>query len=451
MHAGNKNRDPRSGLSRSFRPLSSLLLLGVLAACGGGSVPTEATFDGLALQLAGGTYSDGSGRVGLALLTTLRDAQGRGPEAGWTGSLRDSAGVLAPVISYEADREVGSYGAWWWPDVGAASGESYTLTLQRAPGEEVQASFTLADDAGLSVPELTLAAQGTQLSWAPVPGAAGYACRVYAGGSLQLAASSDTPACDISSLPEGAYSAEVLAFSTSLEALHADGAQRPQVAPAFHVSEGRLAFAKGQDASATHVAAAAGGPLHYGRTQPGLALWTRLTRADGTPFAVAGEVELVGPGLRADAPLRFSYPAGVSQHLVWSYDASPLPGLYTLTARVDGQTLSTRFSIGELAELSQPTEVQVVPASSGGADVSWAPVTGARTYYVSVWDNVTWTLKAARWTTEPTLRFDSGSFAAGRSYDVFVAATDVDLASASTPTRVAASENTYLPTTFSAQ
>ena len=428
-----------------------LLLVGLL---GCGSVPPDgrpsSEVEGLVLRLTGGSYSDGSGRVGLALLATFRDVQGRGPTEPWSATLSDSHGALTSSFVYPAGTEPGSHVPWWWWNVGLAPGETYRLELSRADGVSISASFTAPDSQGPPVPSVTLSADGARLTWEPVPGAASYGCQVFKDGTLQLSWRGSAMECDLSALPTGTYTASVLAFSTSLEALAADVSQRPPLPMEFHVSEGRLAFSRGQEPGTTLRVGAAGGALHYGRTQPGLALWVGLIRADGTPLEEGGTVELIGPGLRSETPLRFSYPPRARQHLVWSYDTPPLLGRYTLTARVGAQVLSTSFSIGELGSLAAPLDVKAVSSASGGSRVSWQAVAGARTYYVSVWDNQG-SLTAVQWASEASASFAAGTFEAGRVYDVYVAATDVDLASTTMPTRVTVSENTYLPANFIAQ
>ncbi len=441
----------RVGREASF--WAGLLLVGLLG-CGpvppDGGASSEAERDGLVLRLTGGTYSDGSGRVGLALVATFRDEQGRGPAESWTALLSDSRGALASSFVYPLGGEPGSHAAWWWWNVGLAPGETYRLELSRAGGDRVSASFTAPDSQSLPVPPVTLSADGALLTWQPVLGASSYGCQVFKDGALQLSWRGGTTECDVSALPAGTYTASVLAFNTSLESLAADVSQRPVLPTEFHVSEGRLAFSKGQGPGVTLRAAAAGGALHYGRAQPGLALWVGLARADGTPLEQGGTVELIGPGLRAETPLRFSYPPNARQHLVWSYDTPPLSGRYTLTARLGTHVLSTAFSIGELSSLASPLDVRAVASPSGGAQVSWRAVEGSRAYSVSVWDNQG-TLVAVQWTTAADTTFASGTFATGRAYDVYVAATDVELASTVTPTRVTVSENTYLPASFVAR
>ncbi|MBF5041333.1 hypothetical protein FGE12_02970 [Aggregicoccus sp. 17bor-14] len=425
----------------------TLALLG--AGCGGTPALGEDTGQGLVLQVTGGSYEDGSGRVGLALLATLRDAGGHAPTESWTGALSDSRGPLGVNLSYPVGGEGGSYGAFWWPDVGFAPGETYALTLTRGDGATLSAHFVAPGGAGLAVPEVDLTPDGERLDWAPVSGAQGYGCEVYAAGNLQLGVSSASPGCDVSALPTGSYSASVTAFGASWDALRADAAQRPKLPAAFHVSEGQFAFARGASGT-TARAAATGGGFFYGRVQPGLAVWLSLTRADGTPFAASAPVEVVGPGLSADAPLRFTYPANATHYLLWSYDAQALQGTYTLSASVDGQRLSTRFTLAEPAPLAAPANASATPASSGGARVVWDSVATARSYYVSAWDRAG-TFVAGQWSATPDVRFGSGTFSAGKIYDVYVAATDVDESSVSRPERLSVSENTYLPASFTAQ
>jgi hypothetical protein len=243
----------------------------------------------------------------------------------------------------------------------------------------------------------------------------------------------------------------VLAFSVDLEALAADRSQRPALPEAFHVSEGRLAFVLGDTAQTTFRANAVGGALYYGRVQPGLALWLRLTQPDGTPSPEGWSVELVGPGLTAEAPLRFTYPPGVRQHLIWSYDALAFEGRYALTARSGTRILSTTFDVAQPGELAAAVNVVATPSIGGGLSVSWRAVDGAHAYYVSVWDLAAGTQTASTWTSTLGANFGGQTFTPGRRYDVYVAATSVDLSQLSIPARVSVSENTYSPETFVAQ
>src|SRR5512133_3278381 len=79
-----------------------------------------------ALVARAGVYDDGSGRDGLAVVATLRDASGRGPSSTWDGALSSPAGRVA-TPSYSGAGP-GSFAAWWWPGVPPTPGR-YALDL----------------------------------------------------------------------------------------------------------------------------------------------------------------------------------------------------------------------------------------------------------------------------------------------------------------------------------
>ncbi len=91
------------------------------------------------------------------------------------------------------------------------------------------------------------------------------------------------------------------------------------------------------------------------------------------------------------------------------------------------------------------------PSPGGGLSVSWRAVEGALAYYVSVWDFAAGTQVTSIWTSTPEAYFGNQTFTVGQSYDVYVAATSVDLGQSALPARVSVSENTYYPQTFIAQ
>src|SRR5512133_1708009 len=102
------------------RDLIQLLITASVAgfSCGGGSSGSSSPpFVPFVLQATGGTYTDGSGRVGLAVLATLRDAGGAGPQVAWSGTLSDGTGELATIL-YDASGS-SSWSALTWPDVAA--------------------------------------------------------------------------------------------------------------------------------------------------------------------------------------------------------------------------------------------------------------------------------------------------------------------------------------------
>ncbi len=438
-----------------FTLLYALWITALIAACGDkpGEALEDAESAGFLLQATAGTYNDGSGHQGLALLTTLRDSRGHGPREPWTATLSDATGPLPVSFSYEesSGAQGSSQAAWWWPSVSVAAGANYRLSMAPAGGDAAIVSIPVPDSAGLPLPRVDLSSEGTHLTWTAVPGAARYTCRVYSGTAPQLLRSTVETSCALDGLPPGNYSASVLAFSVDVEALAADGSQRPVLPESFHVSEGRLAFVLGNTAETTFRANAVGGALYYGRLQPGLALWLSLTRPDGTPSIAGWSVELVGPGLTTESPLRFTYPPGVSRHLIWSYDVLALEGRYALTARSGTHTLSATFDLVPPSEQALPTNVVATPSLGGGLFVSWRAVEGARAYYVSVWDLAAGAQIATIWTTTLEAHFGSQTFIPGRHYDVYVAAASVDISQPGIPALVSVSENTYYPQSFVAQ
>jgi hypothetical protein len=397
------------------------------------------------LDVRGGTYQDGSGRIGLAVLASLRDGSGLGPAAPLAATVSDGTGPLAEA-TYAAGG-AGSYAAWWWPEVAVRDGERYALDATAASGS-YRAEFSATTAGGLDVPAPALAPDGASLSWPDVVGAASYACRVYQGGALQLEALVHTPACDVSALPPGAYAASVLALTADLAAIAASGDRSPPMPARFDVSEGRLAFVRPGGTAPAVTLAAAGGALDYGTSTPGLAVWLSIRAPDGTPTANAWDVSVVGPGLSAAAPLTFTYPAQFPRQMVWSYDVPATPGTYALTATSGAQAITTTFAVGTTSPLPFVLDATAAPAGSLGARVDFSAVDGARAYLVDVWDPGAQRTVASQWVPAPPAVFPDGSFADGIAYDVYVAATDADMSGATVPLRFSVSEYPYSPAGF---
>ena len=451
VSCGHPDRAPlrRARLCRSGRAAFVLFL----AACGGSSSRPNVGY-GYALQASAGVYNDGSGKLGIGVLSTFRDAAGAGPSTPWNAALSDAAGAIPVQASY-SESGPASYASWWWPQIAPRIG-GYTLSLSQG-AQSLSVGFTLSAAAPLAVPVATLSADGSLLSWPAVASAASYACRVYSGSLLQLSTLQSATACDLTALPPGSYTASVLAFSADLTALRAVGAQEPALPPRFDVSEARLAFVRPQPGAAVLKAQAAGGAIHYGTSTPGLAIWLALTQADGAPTATAWSVRVVGPGLPASSPLAYSYPANVVRNLVWSYDVSAAPGLYSLTATSGATSVAASFSVGQPPSLPIPATVSATAQVGGGATVAWGPVTGAKSYFAAVWTQATpqnprSSFVAGNWFGGSPATFPSGSFVAGTPYDVYVAASDADMvAGGPAPSQVAVSENTFNPASFTAR
>ncbi len=420
--------------------------LGLQVACGGSSAQPSP----YALQAGAGVYDDGSGRLGLALIATLRDGHGAGPDAAWSFSLGGPAGSLVAQGQYPGGGTPGSYAAWWWPDQAPVAGP-YQVTVSGG-GWSLPLEVDLAGGLGLEVPQLALSSDGGQITWPDVVGAGSYQCQVFGSdGSLQLSATSTAPACDLSALPPGAYAASVLAFSADLPALAASTSQRAALPARFDVAEARLALLRPQAGAAAVEAAAAGGALDSGSATRSLAIWLSISNPDGTPTAEAWSVEVVGPNLPISAPLTFGYGANMPRQLVWTYDVPASPGLYSFTATSTAGAIAGSFAVGTPPPLDIAQGVVASPGAQGSATVDWIPVAGAQSYLATAWDHLSGTFVAGAWVAAPPASFPKGTFAAGSSYDVYVDATDADMLGGQVPTQVAVSENTYQPVTFAAQ
>lgn len=417
----------------------------VLAGCGG--APAVEARSPFVLRARAGTYSDGSGRLALAVVASVRTAEGGGPDGAWVGTLSEPGGrVVASGFRYDAPG-AGSLATWWFPDVPVRAGASYVLRLEDGEGEGLaQVLDSMALDP-LDVPGVRFSGDGLTLAWEPVPRAAAYLCRVVSGGQVHLHVESTGPTCDVSALPAGAYSASVFALSLDLSALRAG----EPVRNAFHVSEARLAFSRGADGTTSNTLAAAGGVHSYGGSSPGLSVWARLATPSGGAPEAAWQVEVVGPGLPAASPLRFQYPAAAPQVLVWSYDVAPASGTYGLTARSGEQALTAQFTTGTAPALGAPLDVVVESAASGGARVSWRAPAGARSFFVGVWRQATGQFVRGLWVGETAYAFPSQSFEPGVTYDVYVTASNVDMSSSVVPAQVATAEDGYLPQSFTAR
>ncbi|GAC1340675.1 MAG: hypothetical protein NVSMB23_11270 [Myxococcales bacterium] len=372
----------------------------------------------------------------------------------WSASLSDSAGAIPVQASY-SESGPASFATWSWPQIAPRIG-GYTLSLGQG-SQSLGIGFNLSAAPPLAVPAATLSADGSLLSWPAVANAAGYTCRVYSGNLPQLSTVQSATSCDLTALPPASYTASVLAFSADLKTLGAVNAQEPALPSRFDVSETRLAFVRPAPGSAALKAQAAGGAIQYGSSTPGLAIWLALAQADGTPTTSAWSVRVVGPGLPASSPLAYSYPANAVRHLVWSYDVSAAPGLYSLTATSGATGIATSFSVGQPPSLPIPATVSASAQAGGGATVNWSPVAGAKSYFASIWAQATpqnprSTFVAGRWFSGSPATFPSGSLVVGSTYDAYVAATDTEMvASSSAPSQVAISENTFNPASFTAR
>lgn len=427
-----------------FRFTQVALIAALLAGCGGSHSPVgDARF---VFRAKAGTYSDGAGSLGLTVVATLRDAAGNGPDVPWTLTASDLAGPVDVQASYAVSGP-GSYVVWVFPGVAVSAGHTFSLQLSSPEGFTQGATVTVGSSE-LAPPAPALSADGSQLTWVVPPDAHRFACEVSASGEVQLSATGTTGACDVSALPPDSYTATIEAFSADPSQLQTDHSQTPEL-PEVDVSEGRLSFIRSDGSTPDLSLMLAGGRFDYGAGQPGLALWMALQQTDGGVTPVPWSVNVVGPGLPADAPLQLTYPANTPQTELWSYDVALAEGSYSFVASSDAGTLSGTFRVPAQTPLDPPTAAVATAQPNGGATVQWQGVPDAGSYFVGVWDHTTGTFSTGQWVTTTSTSFASQSFDAGTTYDVYVTATDADLTSPPQPrAETRASENTYSPASF---
>ncbi len=403
------------------------------------------------MQARGGTYVDGTGRLGLAVLATIRDEDGVGPSDGWTGSLTGPAGPVGGSITYSASG-AGSWFATWWPEEPPFEG-GYRLEMSPAGGGGLSAVFDVGSGTGIAPPQPSLADDGASLSWNAVPGAAAYECRVYGEAGVALRWLGTATNCDLSALSAGSYTASVLAYSAELAAIAASASQRPALPVRLDVSEARLALSRTDGSPPGATLGVAGGAFHDGTSWPGrgLAVWVSILNPDATPTALPWTIDVVGPGLTATAPMRFTYPANFSRIMVWSADVPATQGSYGLVARSSAGSLARPFTIGTIPSLDAPTGIVATAGSQGSASVEWSAVSGAASYLVTVRNRVSGGYAASQWVAGTTASFPAGMFVPDETYDVLVAATDADMVGGAPPTQFAITENTYQPVGFVAR
>jgi hypothetical protein len=176
-----------------------------------------------------------------------------------------------------------------------------------------------------------------------------------------------------------------------------------------------------------------------------------ITDPSGVPTSATWEVEVVGPNLPANAPLSLTYWARFPRLIAWAPSVPATPGAYTVTARSGAVVAQGQFTVGAPAWLDQPLGVTATDGAQGSARAGWQAVAGARAYLASAYDHLTGERTASGWVAGTSIDFPADSFLAGRSYDVFVAATDADMAGGAVPTQVSIAENVFDFASFTAR
>lgn len=417
----------------SMRAVGACLTLGFAAACGSSGDGSPYT-----LEARVGVYDDGSGRLGTALVATLRDAAGAGPTSAWTITLRDANG--GTVAAASAPTGPGSYVVSW--NAGAAPTPGTYEAVADDGKTSIRTNVSLENaSSGVALPAPAPTADGSRIEWAPVTGAVSYVCRVYADGALQLETIGRDTACDLSALPPGAYSTAVLALSMDLAAIGATRDASPSLPARFDVSEARLGVARVDGAGAV-VLRAAGGAYDDGVGERSLAVWLSLGAADGTPTTSTWDLEIVGPNLPASTPLKLTYYANFPRTLSWAPGVPATPGTYTVTAQSGAAAVAGAFTVGAPEWLGLPFGLKAQALGLGSASASWDPVAGAKSYLVAAYDQ-SGTLVTSAWFAGTSGTFPQGSFTVDRAYDLFLVGADVDMTSSEIPTQVSLAENVF--------
>lgn len=415
------------------------------AGCGG-----DPSAERFTLQARGGTYVDGTGRLGLAVLVTLRDGKGFGPSTEWKGALSGPAGRVADVVTYSAPREGSWIDAWWPEEIGYAG--TYTLDLGAEGGGGLSTVFELGEGFGIPPPQPSVTEGGASISWSSVAEASAYGCRAYGDAGVMLSWVGSATSCDLSALPPGAYVVSVFAYSADLVAIAASASRRPALPDRFDVSEARVVLERTGGGSAIAVLGAAGGGFADGTSWwgPQLAVWISILNWDGSPTTVPWTVEVVGPGLPATEPLTFEYPANFSRIMVRA-DVPASAGSYGVIARSIAGSVARPFTVGTVNALDAPTGVVASAGAQGSATVQWSAVSGARSYLVSARHHASGEFAMNQWVAGPSASFPAGTFDAGATYDAYVAATDADMVGGTPPTQFAITENSIQPASFVAR
>src|SRR5919106_3541460 len=333
----------------------------ILVGCNGGGAADDARY---ALAARAGIYEDGSGRSGIALVATLRDRSGSGPDAPWTLTLRGAGGSSLGSATYHAAGP-GSYAVFWWPDV-APHPDLYELNATSGD-ETVRTAVSIDEGGGIAPPEPRLVSGASTIEWPALFGAAAYSCRAYASGSIQLESTGAETTCDVSALPPGAYVGSVIALSTDPSALMSDDSRIPALPARFDVSERTLGFVRTDGTQAPVVMRAAGGAYDDGVGARSLAVWLSIANADGTPTAQHWMIEVSGPGVAAGAPIGITYWASFPRLMAWIPGLPATPGTYTITAQSATQLATAQLTVGAPAWLDMPFGLSVSDGAQGSA------------------------------------------------------------------------------------
>ncbi len=465
---------------KPMRLLKFMVIILLLAGCGGGgggntgTVPATNTGGGYTLMASGGTVNDGSGVAGLSVLASLRDSQGWGPVQSWTITITGPgvSGNTALVMEY-TDPRIGSYMSWEWSGIDPQPG-TYTATATNG-AVTIHYDFSVLASV-IHRPAVNAGSSGgdISLSWPSVSGAASYSYVACSPAYDCISGMTTTTSTIISfgTLTAGDYLIEVKAYATNRIALGSDHSSSPGLAAHENVSEYTFSLPVGGDQISDHYSfSVAGGVLDFGMSGPsgpinGLAIWTSVqdTTSPGNPAAPAGDwnITVTDPhGL----VLNYLYPSGERHDAYWLYGVEPVSGgTYTVSASYGAAIKTAVFSLANTTPALDPLLYSQINGSlvTNGTNtnlkdinITWPAVTGAHSYYVSLWAEV-WNTSSkqydyrevwGQWVNTASARVVNGTVATGLWCDVFVTAHEIDMTSAAPPavmpTRADMSENYY--------
>ncbi|MEK6697640.1 MAG: hypothetical protein AABZ10_01220 [Nitrospirota bacterium] len=451
--------------------LSSVILLLSLAACGGGksnSTPSNVG-GGYTLQVSGGTLNDGSGVNGLSVLATLRDSEGFGPYQTWTITITDPDNNTF-TVEYK-DPRLGSYMSWEWAAYDPLPG-TYRAAATNGLAT-IYYDFTVtAGTISRPAPNASSpsASNTITISWPPVDGAGSYSYDVCSPSSTCVSGitTSTSEIVSFATLTPGDYLIQVKAFAIDRQALYADHTSSPAFASQEKVSEYSFSYPVGTTVNpVNYELKAAGGILDYGFSGGpagpiyGLAIWTSLQDVTtGNPVAPTGDWNIVITA-PSGTVMNYIYPANERHYAYWYYGIEPVIGAYTVTATYGTASTTAVFTIA--STVSEMTTTFPLPtgisASLSGDDINitWNQVTGAQSYYVSLYADV-WNSGTQQYdyievwgawvkTAATVISKSTSSIPAALQGYAYITAYEVDMTSAAppvtTPTRADMSENYY--------
>lgn len=456
--------------------VSLLIVIAAVSGCGSSKSkeqPPSNIGGGFTLLASGGTLNDGSGVNGLAVLVTLRDSRGWGPTQTWTISITGpDIPSGSPIVLEYADSRRGSYMSWEWAEFDPAPG-TYRATATNG-------SITIYDEFTITsatlprpAPNATSSGNTITVSWPGISEAGSYDYEICSPTwncfTGMITTTSETVSFE--TLSTGDYVIQVRAYATDRIALYADHSSSPGHASQERVSEYTFSFPVGGNQSTdSYSLDATGGVLDFGLRGPGntiisgIAFWTSIQdiTSPGNPIAPAGawNITITDPN---GMVLDFIYPADRRHDAMWYYSVEPVPGSYTVTATYGTASKTATFTIAGSApevtpRLTLPGGISATKnASTGDMTITWDPVSGAGSYYVSLYAEIRDNSAAqydyrevwGKWvsTSSATIMKSESAIPAGLACDVYITAHEVDITSAAppatAPARADLSENYY--------